>query len=137
LRLSEIRVPPGALDPTSHHVIAARDEIGIVLRLGRQDRQDLIADLRGAAFVRIEAEDPIVAAFRKRAIAQITKTLEGNLHDPRAQALGDLSAAIGAPGISHYDLVRPQHARHRVGDLLGFIVGEDVCRYFLHDQSTH
>ncbi len=133
LRLPEVRIPARALDPASHHVVAARHQIGVVLRRSDdEDRQDLVAHLARAALVGIEAEDPVVTALRDRAVAQVAETVERDLHHPRAEALGDLGGAVGAAGIGHDDLVRPQHARHRVRDLLGFVVGEDVGRYLLH-----
>ena len=100
-----------------------------------QDREDLVANLGGAAFVGVEAEDPIVPAFCDGAIAQIAEALEWDLNDARAEALGDLGRAVGAAGIGHDDLVRPQHAGHRIGDLAGFVERNDVGRHFLHVRS--
>ena len=132
LRLSVVRVPARAPDPASHHVIAPRHEIRVMRRRGREDRQNFVASFRGAALVQIEAENPLMAALRNRLIAQVTEATERDLHDPRPKALGDLVGAIATAGIGDHDLVRPQHARDRVCDLLGFIISEDIGRYILH-----
>src|SRR5262249_18915447 len=135
LRLAKIRVPTRTLDPASHHIVAARHKIGVMGRRGRQDGKNLVANFGRAAFVRIEAKDPFVPAFRDRAIAQVAESMKWELNDPRAEALRDLGRAVGAAGIGHHDLVGPQHARYRVRDFFGFVEGEDIRRYSLHVSS--
>src|SRR5262249_53064552 len=131
LRLAKIRIPAGALDPATHHVIATRHEVGIV-RGGRgQNREDLITNLRGAALVGVKAENPVVPAFRDGAVTQITEAVEWNLNDSRPEPKGDFGSTVGTPGIRYHDLVRPRYAGHRVRYLLGLIIGEDVSRYLL------
>jgi hypothetical protein len=76
-----------------------------------------------------------VQAFGNGAVAQVAEALERNLHDPGPEALRDLGGAVRAAGIRHHDLVRPEHARHRVRDLLGFVMGENIGRYLLHIPS--
>src|SRR4029079_6559573 len=83
LRLAKIRIPTRAFDPASHHVIAARHEISVVRRHGRQDGKNLVPSLRRAALVGIEAENPFVPALRDGAIAEVAEPLERNLYDPR------------------------------------------------------
>jgi hypothetical protein len=108
--LPEVRVPARAFDPAAHHVVAARHQVRIKHRLSGQDRQDLVADFRSAALVRVQAEDPIEAAFLNRLVAQVAKSAELDLHDPRAEFLGNLNGPIGAAGVCNHDLVRPQNA---------------------------
>src|SRR5262249_26918502 len=74
-------------------------------------------------------------ALRDGAVAQVAETVKRELDDPSAETLCDLGRAVGAAGIGHYDLVGPQHARHRVRDFFGFVEGKDIGRYFLHVPS--
>ena len=104
-------------------------------RGAREHGKNLVANFGRAALVRIEAEDPVAPAFCNGAIAQIPKSVKWELDDPSAEALRDLSRAVGAAGIGYHDLVGPQYARHRVRDFFGFIEGEDIGRYFLHVSS--
>src|SRR5262249_56040920 len=60
LRLTKIRVPTRTLDPASHHVIAARHEIGIMGRRGRQTTKNLFANFRLAPLVPIPPLDPFI-----------------------------------------------------------------------------
>src|SRR5262245_21688509 len=79
LRLAKSRVPTRTLDPASHHVVAARHEIGVMGRRGRQDGKNLVANFGRAALVRIEAEDPFVPAFRDGTIAQVAESVKWEL----------------------------------------------------------
>ena len=126
LRLAEIRIPAGALDPAAHHVAPARHAIDVAWRISSDQRENLVAHRRGASLVGIEAEDPVACALRDRLVAQVAEALERDLHHPRAERGGALRRAVGAAGIGHHDLVGPEHARHRGVDLLGFVVGDDI-----------
>src|SRR5262245_42690446 len=132
LRLAKIRVPTGALDPASHHVIAPRHEISIMRGWRRQQHENFVANFGGAALIRIEAEDPFMLAFRDGTIAQFTKAVEWELHHPGTETLRDCSRAIGAAGIGQDDFVGPQDTRYSIRDFFGFIEGENIGGYLLH-----
>ena len=79
-----------------------------------------------------------IQSCRHSAIARLRrspKPWNGICTTRAPRRLRDLGGAVGAAGIGHHDLVRPQHARHRVRDLFGFVIGEDIGRYFLHVPS--
>src|SRR5262245_20764990 len=80
LRLAEIRIPAGALDPAPHEVVAARNVVGVVRRAGGQKSKDLVAHLRRATLVGVEAENPFARAGVGRAVAQLAERGERNLH---------------------------------------------------------
>ncbi len=101
-------------------------------RLSCEDRQNLVAHLAGAALVGVEAEDPVVAAFHERAVAQIAEAVKRDLHHARAKPLRDLGGAVGRAGIGDDHLVGPQDARNRVRDLLGLVEGDDVGGNLVH-----
>jgi hypothetical protein len=136
LRLAKIRVPTGTLYPSSHHVVVARHEVGVMGGHRRREHsKNFVANFGRAALVRIEAEDPLVPAFRDSAISQVAKTVEGELYDARAEALRDFDGAVGAAGIGHHDFVGPQHARDGIRDFFGLVKGKDIGRYLLHVAS--
>src|SRR6266508_4160336 len=136
LRLAKIRVPTGALDPASHHVVATRHEVGVVRGHRRREHsKNFVANFRRAALVRIEAEDPLVPAFRDSALSQVAKTVEEELNHAGAETLRDLDGAVAAAGIGYHDFVRPQYARDGIRDFSGLIKGKDIGRYLLHVAS--
>ena len=55
-----------------------------------EQRENLVAHLRRGAFIRIEAEDPVMAAMGERLIAQIAEAAKLDLHHARTQRLRDL-----------------------------------------------
>ena len=64
-------------------------------RAGEQ-AEDFVAHLRGAAFVGIQTEDPVVRAGFDGAVAQVAEAVERHLDHAGAERGGDLDGAVGA-----------------------------------------
>ena len=95
LRLPEIWIPAGTADPASHHEAAPRHAVNVARRRASEKFQDLVAHLRGTAFVGIQTENPVAAACLDGAVAQITKPLERHLHDARPKRRSN----VGVPSV--------------------------------------
>ena len=134
LRLAEIRIPAGALDPASHHVALARHQIDVVRRLSGNQAEDLVAHLRRAALVRIEAENPFVRAGLERAVAQVAEALEFDLHHARTALQGNVRGAVAAVRVDQHDFIGPAHAVDGGGDLLFLVKGKDIGGYLGHGR---
>src|SRR5450830_1711702 len=89
LRLAKVWIPTGAADPAAHHVAAARHPVDIVRRRTGNQAQDFVAHGFRAAFVGVQAEQPIVFAGFDGAVAQVAEAAERYLDHPRAQRGGD------------------------------------------------
>src|SRR6476620_840803 len=96
LRLAKIRIPARTLDPAAHHVAAARHHIDFVRRRASEQGKNFVADLGGATFVRVKAEDPVVGAGLDRTIAQVAETVESDIDNACAERTRNVGRAVGA-----------------------------------------
>ena len=126
LWLTEVWVPAGTADPAAHHEAAARHAVDIAWRRTSDKFQNLVANLRGAALVSIQAENPVAAACLDGVVAQLAKPLKWHLYDARAKRRGNVGSGIGAVRIDHDNFVGPKHTFRRGLELLGFVIRENI-----------
>jgi len=96
-----------------------------VLRRGERFSQ-FIYELRCAAFVGIDAENPVVFRRIEGEVAELAEAAEFLADDFGAELTGNFHRAIGAERIHDDDFIRPLHAFEHGTDLPGFVERERI-----------
>ena len=130
LGLAIIRVPAGVLHPMAEEMAFAGDAVGIEAR-GGQFPVDFGGEFRGAPFVGVDAEDPVVFGGIEGKIAEFAEAGEFFTDDAGVVFAGDFQGAIRAEGIHEDNLVGPLDAFENGADLPGFVQGEGVGRNWI------
>jgi hypothetical protein len=107
LRLPVVRIPSGVTYPSTYEIVAPWDKVGIQgIRL-LNDLSDFGSDIRGASFVRIQAEDPIMNTGINGSVAQLSETFKGQVYHAGAESFSKSYGGIRAVRINHNDVIGP------------------------------
>src|ERR1017187_8671793 len=129
LGLAVIGVPASVPDFPAHEIVLPRDKVGVGRSRVRDDAQDLVARLRGAALVGIEAEDPGLPRVLDPGLTELAESPEFNLDDPGSKARRDLDRPVGAERVDHDNLRRPGNALEGRTYLQLLVSRKDEDRY--------
>jgi hypothetical protein len=91
LRLAEVWIPARTVDPAAHHETAARQPVNVAWWTAGEEFENFVAYLRGAAFVGVQAKNPVIAARLDGIVAQIIEAFERHLHHTGSERCGNLS----------------------------------------------
>ena len=94
--------------PPAHEKISARNIVGICF-WGLEAIENLVPSFRCASFITIKRKDPIVSAGCYCLVAEIAKSTEGYLHDPRPEFLGNGGGLVLALRVSDDYFIGPQY----------------------------
>jgi hypothetical protein len=106
-------------------MVQARDEIRRVPRRGKR-AADFAGKFRRAAFIGINADDPVVLEQRQRVIAKFSEAFKFYVHVTRAELRADRRRIVRAERVHDDHFIRPQNRRQHLPKVGRFLIGNDV-----------
>lgn len=94
------------------------------------ERNDLLLQRRGRAFVGIQAEHVVVFCLLDRKLFLLSVPRERRVVDhARAQLSRNLARAILAPAVNHHNFIAERERPHAVADAILFLIRDHATRH--------